>query len=525
MRRISVRQTGLAALAVLGAWAFPAAAQTPVKGGTLAGIVQPEPPILMLALNQQGPTIYVAGKIYQSLLTYEFDLKPRPVLAKSWTMSPDGLAYTFDLQENVKWHDGKPFTAGDVVFSVDVFLRKMHPRARVTIDRYIASVTALSPVKVEFKLKEPFGPFLSLFEVSTLPMVPKHVYDGTDFATNPANQTPIGTRPFKFKEWRKGSHIHLVRNEEYWKPGMPYLDELYFRVIPDAASRGVAFERGDVQVLRGGDVDNVDIRRLRGISGVETTTKGWEMYSPLSFMMMNMRKPPFDNLKVRQAAMHALDKSFIQRTIFFGLAKVANGPIASTTLFHDASIKPYAFDVALAKKLAAESGVDLSKTPVKILAFPYGAQWDRLTEYVKQALEQVGFKVSIEPTDAGGWAKRVGDWDFDISFNFTYQYGDPALGVARHYLSSNIVKGSPFANNQGYSNPKVDDLLRQAASAVKAEDRAKLYAEAQRILVEEVANGYLVELEFPTLWRSNVKNLVQTAIGLNESFEDVWIAK
>ena len=181
--------------------------------------------------------------------------------------------------------------------------------------------------------------------------------------------------------------------------------------------------------------------------------------------------------------------------------------------------------MALAKKLAAESGVDLSKTPVKILAFPYGAQWDRLTEYVKQALEQVGFKVSIEPTDAGGWAKRVGDWDFDISFNFTYQYGDPALGITRHYLSSNIVKGSPFANNQGYSNLKVDDLLRQAASAVKAEDRAKLYAEAQRILVEEVANGYLVELEFPTLWRSNVKNLVQTAIGLNGSFEDVWIAK
>ena len=120
----------------------------------------------------------------------------------------------------------------------------------MTIDRYIASVTALSPVKVEFKLKEPFGPFLSLFEVSTLPMVPKHVYDGTDFATNPANQTPIGTGPFKFKEWRKGSHIHLVRNEEYWKPGLPHLDELYFRVIPDAASRGVAFERGDVQVLR-----------------------------------------------------------------------------------------------------------------------------------------------------------------------------------------------------------------------------------------------------------------------------------
>lgn len=502
-----------------------AAAQQPSRGGVLNGIVQPEPPTLMLGMNQQAPTIYVAGKIYQSLMTYSLDLKPQPELAKSWTMSPDGLSYTFELQENVKWHDGKPFTADDVVFTVQSFLRKTHPRANVVLSRYVGDVKALSPTRVQFVLKEPFGPFLSLFEVSTLPMVPKHIYDGTDYATNPANQTPIGTGPFKFKEWKRGSHIHLVRNEQYWKPGKPYLDELYFRVIPDSASRALAFEKGDVQVLRGGDIDNVDVRRLRALKGVVTTTAGWEMYSPLAFMMMNQRKAPFDNVKVRQAVMYALDKNLIAANIFFGLAKPAAGPLASTTLFNDPALKPWPLNVNKAKDLIKESGVDLKATPVKILSFPYGAQWDRLAEYVKQALEPLGFTISIEPADAGAWAKRVADWDFDLSFNFTYQYGDPALGVARHYLSTNIVKGSPFANNQGYKNPKADELLLKAASSVDAGERAKLYGEFQRIAVEEVANGFLMELQFATLSRDNVKNLVKTGIGLNETYDDVYIQK
>src|SRR3546814_11972420 len=103
-------------------------------------IVQPGPPILIPALNQHAPTQFVAGKIYESLLTYSFDLKPQPGLAKSWEVSPDGLAYTFHLQEGVKWHDGKPFTADDVVFSLSELLPKTHARARVILGRYLDKV-------------------------------------------------------------------------------------------------------------------------------------------------------------------------------------------------------------------------------------------------------------------------------------------------------------------------------------------------------------------------------------------------
>lgn len=492
------------------------------KEGTLIAIVHPEPPTLMLGLNQQGPTLYVAGKIYQSLLVFDAQLNPYPSLARSWEVSKDGLVYTFELQKGVRWHDGKPFSAADVVFSVDVFLRQMHPRARVMINQIIASVTAVNDHRVVFKLKQPFAPFLSSLVVDNMPIVPKHIYEGTDFKNNPANQTPIGTGPFKFKEWKRGSHIILVRNPDYWKKGLPYLDKIIFRVIPDAASRAVAFEKGEVHLLRGGDIDNVDARRIRALVDVATTNQGWEMFSPLAYILMNQRKAPFNDIKVRQAVMHAINRKFIVDHIFFGLGKVATGPIASTTLFYDANVPSYRYDLKKARDLIRDSGVDLKRTTIRLLPLPYGSTWDRLAEYMKQSLERIGFKVEMEAADAGSWSKRVGEFDYDMSFCFSYQYGDPALGVSRHFLSTNQMPGSPFVNNQGYQNPEIDHLLAQAAMQIDPIVRQKLYSTAQQILVAEVANGYLFELENPTFYRKSIKKLVTTAIGLNETFESVY---
>lgn len=524
MNLLTFRAAGLAIL-VAGGLIASSAATAQTRGGTLYAIAQPEPALLMLGLNQQSSTQYVAGKIYESLLRWTPDLKPMPGLAKSWKISNDGLTYTFVLEQNVKWHDGKPFSSEDVVFSIDKFLRKSHPRSRVIINQVVDSVKAIDKDTVEIKLKQPFGPFLTAFVSDNLPMVPKHLYDNTDYASNPANQTPIGTGPFKFKEWRKGSHIILERNPDYWKPGLPYLDSIVFRVIPDSASRAVAFENNTVQVLRGGDVDNVDVRRLRELPNVDFTTAGWEMFSPLSFIVMNQRKPPFDNVKVRQAVMHAINRKFVVDNIFFGFGKVATGPISSTTAFYDPNVTHYDFDPAKARALLKESGVDVGAHPVKLLAFPYGSTWDRLTEYVRQSLQQVGFKVVIEAADSASWSKRISDFDFDFAFNFTQQYGDPALGVSRLYLASNSVKGSAAVNNQGYSNPKADELWLKAATATTRDQRQAAYTQIQKILVDDVANGFLFEIQNPTLSRKNVRNLVTTAIGLNDTFDTVSIEK
>lgn len=152
----TLRALLLASAAIATLAGAPAQAQT--RGGTLRAIVHPEPPILITAINSQSPTQFVGGKIFQGLLTYDADLKPQPSLARAWRISPDGLVYTFELQPDVKWHDGKPFSADDVVFSIDKLVREVHPRTKLILNAYVESVRAVDPATVEIRLKEPFAP-------------------------------------------------------------------------------------------------------------------------------------------------------------------------------------------------------------------------------------------------------------------------------------------------------------------------------------------------------------------------------
>ena len=145
-----------------------AQAQEPKKGGTVHVVVQPEPPMLMQGLNQNGPTNMVAGNIYESLLRYNEKLEPQPSLAKSWEISPDAKTYTFKLQEGVKWHDGKPFTADDVVFTLDKFLRDVHPRWRPIVNAQVEKIEKVDDLTVKITLKQPFGPLIMTQEVAKM---------------------------------------------------------------------------------------------------------------------------------------------------------------------------------------------------------------------------------------------------------------------------------------------------------------------------------------------------------------------
>jgi len=516
----------LIGMTLAAAIAGSAAAQT--RGGSMTIVAQPEPGTLVLGLNQQSTTMLVGGKIYQALLTFDHDLKPQPGLATEWSVSPDGLTYTFKLRNDVKWHDGKPFTSADVVFTTQTFLMETHPRARAVFQR-VAEFQASDPHTVVFKLKEPFEPFLHGLELSAAPMMPKHVYEGTDFRNNPANQAPVGTGPFKFKEWRRGQFIHLVRNEDYYKQGMPYLDELYFRILPDAAARLVAIESGQVHLTSSGDIDYVFLPQIRANPALEVTAKGYEFSAPMAWIEFNNRVKPMDDTRFRQAVMHAIDRNFIRDRIWFQQARVATGPIASYTRFYDANVPQYPFDPAAAERLLDEMGLrkgaDGMRATVRLLSLPYGETWTKLAEYVKQALARVGLNVTIESTDAAGWGQRVANWEFEMAFNLVSQWADPALGVARTYISSNIRKGVLFTNTAGYSNPRVDELFETAAKSVSAEERQRLYSEVQRIVAADVPVGWLIEIQFPTIVNKRYRDVITTAIGVNESFERAYLAR
>lgn len=510
-----------------GAWLVTASAQTPVRGGSLQSALWPEPPGIVPGLFLQSPALLPGTKIFESLLTYDFKLAPQPMLAESWVISPDGRKYTFKLRRNVKWHDGKPFTADDVVFTFGEFLVDVHPRSKAVFQR--TKVTKVDDFTVDFALDKPFAPLIRSFDTIGAPVLPAHVYKGTDFRKNPGNANPVGTGPFKFKEWKRGEYIHLVRNADYWRAGLPYLDEIFYRFIPDAASRAVGIESQQLHLATQNDLELRDAARLSKLPYLEGTARGWEWGSPIAWIEMNLRQAPFNDKRFRQAVMHALDRNQIRDTIFSGFAKVATGPIHSDSPYYEAGVRAYEFNPAKAEALLDEMGLKKGangvRTTVKLLGLPYGEVWNRAAESTRQALRRVGIEVVLETTDAAGWVDRLRNWEFEMIMTFLTTLSDPALGVSRTFVSDNQRKGVPFTNEAGYSNPQVDALFAEAASATDDARRKKLYSDVQKTLVEDAAMIWMVELQWPTVMNRRLRNAVINGMGPNGNFAEAWLEK
>ena len=513
----------LAAFAGLPASLLRAQAKT---GGTLTSLLTPEPPILIPGVNSQGPTLITISKMYESLLAFSPTLEPKPLLAKSWDLSEDRKTYTFHLQDNVKFHDGTAMTADDVIFSVMKFHFELAPRAR-SVFANIKSATAPDPNTVVFTLERPFEPFLLMFDVTTVAIMPKHIYEGTDFRNNPANQTPIGTGPFKLFEWQRGNFISLKRFDDYWKPGQPYLDGVTYRIVPDSQSRALALQTGQVLMSAANDIEPFDVPRFQQQPNLKVETAGWEYFSPLLWIDLNHRVKPLGDVRVRQAISMALDRDFILRRLWFGVGKAATGPVASTTRFFDPSVRLAPHDVKAAIALLDEAGwkpdADGVRFKLRHLTLPYGEIYARLAEYFRASMKQIGIEVTLESLDAGGWARRVSDWDYDTTPMFVYQYGDPTLGVERTYVSSNIQK-ILFTNTGGYSNPEVDRLFTEARTAPLPADRQTAFFAVQKLLVAEIPQLWLLEMAFPTIHDTKVRNLITLGTGVHAPFDDVSIA-
>lgn len=197
----------------------------------------------------------------------------------------------------------------------------------------------------------------------------------------------------------------------------------------------------------------------------------------------------------------------------------------SRTRFYEPNVKKYDYSLAKATALLDQMGLKPDASGVRVrlnlLVAPYGEMVSRTCEFLRQSLAKVGIAVTLQTTDAGGWAQRVANWDYQMTINWLYQFGDPALGVTRSYVSSNIRK-ILFSNTEGYSNPEVDRLADEAASETVDAKRQALYSRMQNVLVEDVPIAWLVELEFPTVYDKRLQNLVTTAIGVHESFANVY---
>jgi peptide/nickel transport system substrate-binding protein len=523
---------GMACAASFALGGTAAMAQT--SGGNLVYLVQPEPPSLASFLSTSGPIGLVAPKIYQGLFDYDNDLNIVPSLAESYEVSPDGLTVTFKLQKGVTWHDGAPFTSADVQYSVMEILSKVHPRGPNSF-REVTSIDTPDEHTAVFNLANPAPYMLRALSGYESPIVPKHLLEGQDPRTSSLATNPVGTGPFKFVEWKKGQYILLEKNENYWKEGLPYLDRIVGRFIPDASTRTAALENGEVMYGAYGAIPNIDAVRLRDTEGFSVTTDGYSMINPMALIEFNTTKPPFDTPAIRKAVSLALDREFMIENIWFGYGKPASSALSSNfapTGLYTGPMPNYApkADIEAAKAMLDEAGIKPDADGVRAKAvldlIPYGEDWRRAGEYMKQALSEIGIELELRYEDVPTWLKRIyQDYDFTMNVNYFYQLSDPVLGVHRHYGTDQIRQGTHFVNSSRYSNPKLDALLSSGAQEPDAAKRAETYAEVQKILSEDMPVLNLFELQFLTVYNDRFRDHATSALGAYGSFDRAWIAE
>ena len=503
---------------------LPVAAE-PVRGGTLNFLLAVQPAMLVSFTTDGVRSI--SPKITEGLLSYDFDLKPKPELATAWEVSEDGLTYRFELRRGVKWHDGKPFTAADAAFSI-LLLKEIHPRGRITF-AHVESAETPDDHTLVLHLAKPAPYLINALAAQESPIVPKHVYEGSKADTNPANNAPIGTGPFEFVELVQGSHLVLERNPDYWDEGKPYLDRIVFRFVPDAGARAVALETGEADVAEGNLIPLSDFERVTALPHITVERRGTIFNAGVKRLEFNLDNEYLKDVRVRQAIAHAIDKQVIRDVIWYGHGQIVSGPISPDLVpFRAEDLPHYAFDLKKAEQLLDDAGFPRGADGIRFrLPHDYRPATDgdrRTAEYVKQALAQIGIAVDIRTQDFPSYVKRVyTDRDFAFTTNSMTNTFDPTVGVQRLYWSKNFKPGVPFSNGAHYQSAEADRLLEAAAVEIDPDKRKALWTDLQKLVIADLPDLNLISDDNFSLLNKRVVDVVVDAAGIAGNLASAYV--
>jgi len=467
---------------------FTAAAQAGSAGTLVIGFGQ-APRHLNSAVQSGVATGVPAAQIFASPLRFDKDWNPEPYLAESWSFQDDGKSLLLKIRSGATFHDGKPITSEDVAFSI-MTIKANHPFQAMFAP--VERVDTPTPNIAVIRMSQSHPAILLAMAPAFCPIIPKHVYgDGVDIRTHPKNNLPVGSGPFKVISFNPREAIVLERHADYFFKDRPLFQRVIFRMISDNAAQAMALDKGEIDLLPG-SVTLSQFSQLSKSTNVVLSRKGGEAIGPLGWLAFNLKRKPFDDVRVRQAIAHAIDKDFIVKSLHQGITKVATGPIAPGSPFYTDKVQRYPLDLKKAAALLDAAGLKPDGTGKRFamtLDFlpntPDNSQ--TIAEYLRPQLKKIGIEVTVRTSpDFPTWARRVATYDFDASMDGAFNYGDPVIGVHRTYLSSNIKPGVIWSNTQNYVNPKIDELLAQATVEKDLEKRKKLYAEFQRQVVDDV---------------------------------------
>lgn len=494
--------TATAAVAML---ATTAMAEGPKKGGTLVTAIGTNVRNLNSAVQSGIATGYPGAQLFASPLRYDENWEPQPYLAESWEVSEDGLKVTLNLRKNATFHDGEPIKSSDVAFSVKV-IQENHPFKSMFAP--VTSVDTPDQHTAVLNLSRPHPALMLAMSGQLMSIIPEHVYgDGQNPKTHPRNNVDtVGSGPFKLVEYKSGEHIILERYDGFFMEGRPYLDKIVMRIITDPAARAIALENGELHMSAFESLPRI-INRLKKVDGLTVTPEGYGAIGPLDWLAMNTQRGPLKDVRVRKAIAYAVDKNFIHKALMQGTASDSRTGIHPDSPFYTGDVDGYDVDLDKANALLDEAGFPMNGGKRFELTIDFG--WPGVkpqVEYVKAALKKVGIDVTVRASaDFPTWAKRMGEMDFDLSWDTVFNWGDPVIGVHRTYVSDNIGKGV-WSNTQGYSNARVDELLAMAAQEGDADKRKALYAEFQQIIADELPVYHTNTLPYHTVYSDKVGN-------------------
>lgn len=434
------------------------------------------------AYVDDGESAKVMCNIFEGLVKYkEGSTEIEPCLASSYKVSDDGKEYTFELRKDVKFHDGTPFNADAVKFSIE---RQLPPNAKddmpyasFTFNPDIVSkVDKVNDYSVKIILKQPYTPFLANLAMSlSAPIVsPEAVKKyGDKFIEN-----PVGTGPFKFVSWQKDQAITLEKNNDYWGDKAK-VDKVVFKVTKENSVRASELMTGAVDIIDG--VDPNDVKKLQDSKMNIYKDKGMN----INYMAFNCSRAPFNDPKLREALSYAIDRNELVKFLYQGYADLANSPLPSFIPGYSDKVKPYEYNVDKAKQLLKEAGQENLK--VKIVTYsnarPYNpVNGQKLAEAVQNYLTKAGVTATIEASPWKEYKDKTAQGEGDILFyGWTGDNGD-----ADNFLSlfdSNEIKST--LNVAKYTNKAVDDLLAKGRMLPNGADRNKVYSDVQDIVAKD----------------------------------------
>jgi peptide/nickel transport system substrate-binding protein len=504
--------------------------RAPESGGTvIAGIGTASIPSLNTQLTSITDALMMASVWADGLMTYDRDGNRIPRIAKSWSISDDGKVYTFVLREGVKWSDGHPFTAQDVVFTMNNFARFNTYVGRLA--DLVEKAEAPDDKTFVLTLSQPLTATLDLLDKEVFPLLPQHVYAGGDPITHPANRAPVGLGPFKFSAWNNGRSIEFVRNPYYWEQGKPHLDAVIFALIPNPQQRLNALKRGEIDWIQPTPAQFVETRDAAQENNYVFTEIRTNAPSRTT-IDFNLRQAPTNDFDVRRALFQAIDRERIVRDGYRGFAATAKNaiPVQFKNL-HTPSIsydESYPYDPVAAGKILDEAGYPLKNGKRFELEFTYAITevLESVAKIVQANWEAIGIDVQLVGLEMQLYIDKIYNKnEFQTSLIYLTGRTNPVLGIDRSFICN---KGNvPFANPTGYCNPEFDQLALEAAAAPLDEQKA-LYKKYAEIVFRDLNSISLTNAQVFEAYSTRFENMeaqYDFAFNSHPNWAEAWLPK